>query len=222
MIKTQDGLRKPNTFEVLCYFSLSLLLNAIGNGLTVAANMGSSMWTASAANISQDFNFSISWVLVIYGASQILINIALTRRFDAPRILGNIIFISLFGPFVGIFKQFFLTLGISNLPLPLIMIIDLLGICLIAIAVSIYQRLNLILHPGDEMTNILRFQYFKGNAKLAQWVNFSIPALVIIVLTIIFRQIVAVNIGTLFALCFQGTVLGYADKVIFPNLKHRL
>lgn len=222
MIKTQDGLRKPTIFEVFYYFVLSLLLNAIGNGLTVAANMGSSMWTASAANIALDFNFSISWVLIIYGASQILINIALTRRFDAPRILGNIIFISLFGPFVGIFKQFFLTLGIPNLPLPLIIIFDLFGICLIAVAISIYQRLNLILHPGDEMTNILRFQYFKGNAKIAQWVNFSIPALIMIILTIIFRQITAVNIGTVFALFFQGTVLGYADIYIFPKLTYRL
>ncbi|GFH43263.1 hypothetical protein Hs30E_18140 [Lactococcus hodotermopsidis] len=222
MIKTANGLRKPTIFEAFFYFALSLLVNAFGNGLTVAANMGSSMWTASAANIANDFSFSISWVLIIYGASQILINIVLTRHFDWPHIFGNIIFISFFGPFVGFFKSFFLTLGIANLPLPIVISLDILGICLIATAVSIYQRLNLILHPGDEMTNILRFQYFKGNAKIAQWVNFSIPATVIIVLMLIFRQITAVNIGTLFAFFFQGTVLNYADKVAFPKLKHRL
>ena len=107
MITTQDGLRKPTTLETIFYFSLSLFINAIGNGLTVPANMGSSMWTASAANIALDFNFSISWVLIFYGAIQILINIALIRRFDWPSILGNIIFISFFAPFVGLFKQFF-------------------------------------------------------------------------------------------------------------------
>lgn len=75
---------------------------------------------------------------------------------------------------------------------------------MIAIAISIYQRLNLILHPIDEMTNILRFQYFNGNANLAQWVNFSVPALLIIILGLIYRQVVAVNIGTAVALFFKA------------------
>ena len=222
MITTQDGLRKPTTLETIFYFSLSLFINAIGNGLTVAANMGSSMWTASAANIALDFNFSISWVLIFYGAIQILINIALIRRFDWPSILGNIIFISFFAPFVGLFKQFFLTIGISNLPLTVVIALDILGIVMIAIAISIYQRLNLILHPIDEMTNILRFQYFNSNANLAQWVNFSVPAIVILILGLIYQQVVAVNIGTAFALLFQGTLINSADRFIFPRLKHRL
>ena len=215
MITTQDGLRKPTVLETIFYFALSLFINATGNGLTVAANMGSSMWTASAANIALDFNYSISWVLIFYGAIQILINIALIRRFDWPSIFGNIIFISLF-------KQFFLSLGISNLPLVAIIALDILGIVMIAIAISIYQRLNLILHPIDEMTNILRFQYFNGNANLAQWVNFSVPALLIIILGLIYRQVVAVNIGTAVALFFQGTLINNADTYIFPKLKHRL
>lgn len=93
---------------------------------------------------------------------------------------------------------------------------------MIAVAISIYQRLNLILHPIDEMTNILRFQYFNGNANLAQWVNFSVPALLILILGLIYRQVVAVNIGTAFALIFQGTLINSADRFIFPKLKHRL
>ena len=222
MLDTQYGLRKPTIYEAFFYFSLSLLINAIGNGLTVATNMGSSMWTASAANIAYDFNFSISWVLVIYGASQIFLNMLLTKSVDLPRILGNIIFISFFGPFVGLFKQLFLNLGFANFSLVTKIVFDIIGICFIAIAISIYQRLNLILHPGDEMTNILRFKYFNGNAKLAQWTNFSIPVLVILILSLIFKQIVAVNIGTAVALFFQGTLIAYADKRIFPNLKHRL
>ncbi|MDR1606402.1 MAG: hypothetical protein LBS41_04740 [Streptococcaceae bacterium] len=222
MIKTPNGLRKPTLFEAIFYFVLSLLLNAIGNGLTVAANMGSSMWTASAANMAEAFNFQIAWVLVVYGASQILINIALTRQVDLPRIFGNLLFISCFGPFVGIFKQLFLSLGITSLALPFVVGLDLLGIVLVAVAVSVYQRLNLILHPGDEMTNILRFQYFKGDAKLAQWTNFAIPAVVIVAIGLLYHQIVAVNIGTAVALFFQGTLISSADRLIFPKLTHRL
>lgn len=222
MIDTQNGLRKPTHYESFFYFVLSLLINAIGNGLTVATNMGSSMWTASAANIAYDFNFSISWVLIIYGASQIFINIILTSTIDWSRIVGNIVFISFFGPFVGLFKQLFIHLEFASLPLPAKIGFDIIGICFIAIAISIYQRLNVILHPGDEMTNILRFKYFNGNAKLAQWTNFSIPVFVILILSLFFKQIVAVNIGTAVALFFQGTLIAYSDKLIFPKLKHRL
>jgi len=222
MLETQNGLRKPTIYESFFYFTLSLLINAIGNGLTVATNMGSSMWTASAANIAYDFNFSISWVLILYGGSQIFINILLTRKIDLPRIAGNIIFISFFGPFVGILKQLYIDLGFASLSLPAKIFFDIIGICFVAIAISIYQRLNLILHPGDEMTNILRFQYFKGNANLAQWTNFSIPVIVIICLSLIFKQIVAVNVGTAVALFFQGALINYADQLIFPKLKHRL
>lgn len=115
-----------------------------------------------------------------------------------------------------------MTLGISNLPLTAVIALDILGIVMIAIAISIYQRLNLILHPIDEMTNILRFQYFNSNANLAQWVNFSVPAIVILILGLIYHQVVAVNIGTAFALLFQGTLINSADRFIFPKLKHRL
>lgn len=222
MIETPTGLRKPTTLEAIGLFMLSLFINATGNGLTVAANMGSGIWTASAANIALIFHADISFVLIIYGIIQILINIALMKRLDIQMVLGNLVFICFFGPFVSLFTHLFLKLGILHLPLLAIIALDLFGIMLIGVAISIYQRLNIILHPVDEMTNILRFQYLRGNSNLAQWVNFLIPTVIIVILFLVYGEIVAVNIGTLCSILFQGMIIGTSDQLIFPRLKHRI
>lgn len=222
MIETENGLRKPTNFEAIGLFVLSLFINATGNGLTVAANMGSGIWTASAANIALIFHYDISLVLIVYGVIQILINIALMKRLDWQMVLGNLVFICFFGPFVSLFTHFFLDIGILTLPLLALVCLDIFGIILIGIAISIYQRLNIILHPVDEMTNILRFQYLRGNSNLAQWVNFLIPTVIIVILFLVYGKIVAVNIGTLCSILFQGMFIGISDQLIFPRLKHRI
>lgn len=62
---------------------------------------------------------------------------------------------------------------------------------------------------------------FKGNATLAQLVVFSPPIVAILISVLVTHQIYAINIGTLFALLFQGTLVGFFDKYAFPKLKHQ-
>ncbi|MCH4168504.1 MAG: hypothetical protein LKF42_04565 [Streptococcaceae bacterium] len=212
--------RLTNTQSIFFLF-ISLLMNSIGNGLTVATNMGSPVWTASAANIAYFFDASIGTVLIIYGIVQIFINCLLLMEINPHRIIGNLIFIGFFGPLVAIFKNFFLYyLDVGSAPLLLRIILVFIGITMVAIAVSIYQRVNLILHPGDEMTNIIRFKYTNGNAQTAQLINFLIPVIVIFLIGIVSHYLVAVNIGTLFALLGQGIIIGLADRLIFSKLSH--
>ena len=53
----------------------------------------------------------------------------------------------------------------------LYVLINFLGVTLIGVAISIYQRVNLVLHPADDLFQILRFRYFKGNATLPNGLN---------------------------------------------------
>ncbi len=39
-----------------------LILNAFGNALTISANMGSAVWTASAVNYSHWFNVNVGMI----------------------------------------------------------------------------------------------------------------------------------------------------------------
>ncbi|MBS7577889.1 MULTISPECIES: hypothetical protein [unclassified Enterococcus] len=210
-----------STTQSIFFLLISLLMNALGNGLTVATNMGSPVWTASAANIAYFSNVSIGTVLVLYGLLQIVINCFLLYEINLRRIIGNLIFIGFFGPLVAVSKNFFLTyLHVAFAPLYFKIILAFIGVTMVAIAVSIYQRVNLILHPGDEMTNIIRFKYTNGNAQTAQLINFLIPAIIILLIGIAEHHLVAVNIGTVFALFGQGIIIGIADRSVFPKLSH--
>ena len=213
--------KTPTTMALLGYFSLSIFLNSLGNALTVAINLGSALWTAAAVNLSNVFPITVSVMLFISGALVILTNILILRRFEIKRILGNLIFMVPFAWLVGAFETWLVKLGITTLPLMLQVVLDCLGIILIALAISLYQRVNWMLHPVDDLMQIIRFKYFKGNATLAQLVVFSPPIVAILISVLVTHQIYAINIGTLFALLFQGTLVGFFDKYAFPKLKHQ-
>lgn len=223
MYALADGTeRKLYLREVIMYLVISILLNSMGNGLTVACNMGSAMWTASAANLAYDFHISIATILIVYGLLSILINVILLRHFDWPRILGNLIFIFPYGYFVALWAKYFRYLGVDQLTIPERIILDICGILCLGIAISIYQRVNVILHPNDDMTNIIRFNYVHGNPIAAQMLNFAIPLSVVIILWISFKNVVAINVGTIISLLFQGAIIGWSDTHVFTRLKHRI
>jgi len=99
--------------------------------------------------------------------------------------------------------------------------LNFLGVAFIAVAISIYQRVNLVLHPADDLMQILRFRYFKGQAAKAMWASYIPPTIMAIIALVITRQFTNFGLGTVFAFLAQGGITGIADKVIFPNLKHQ-
>lgn len=209
-----------SSLELFGYFALSIVLNSLGNALTVAMNLGSALWTASAVNLHAVTPLSLSWLLFLEGVLVIIVNIIILRRFEWNRIIGNLIFMVPFSYLV----QFF-AVGVAHLlgglPLWSKVIVDCFGICLIGTAISLYQRVNWWMHPVDDMTQIIRFRYLKGSAWVSQLVTFAAPTLAIIVIFIATHHMQAVNVGTIFALLFQGAIVGWADRHIFPRLIHR-
>ena len=160
-------------------------------------------------------------MIFLSGAIVIVTNVIILKRFDLKRVLGNLIFMIPFSWLVGAFEAWLIKLGITQLPLWSQVILDCLGVVLIALAISIYQRVNWMLHPVDDLMQILRFKYFKGNATVAQLIVFTPPIIAIIISLCLTHQLYAINIGTLFALAFQGSLVGVFDKMAFPSLKHQ-
>lgn len=206
--------------ERIGYFMISIIFNALGNALTVALNLGSALWTASAVNLTHFTAIPLDVMLFAFGIAVILINILILHKLEWHRVLGNIIFMVPFSYLIGYMTQLMLVFDINLLPLAIRIILDLIGICFIAVGISIYQRVDLILHPCDDLMQIIRFKYFRGSATIAQLVTFVPPIVITILCWIISRQIYAINIGTIFALLFQGTLVGIFDQVVFPTLKH--
>lgn len=210
------------TAETVFYFTFSIILNSFANALTISTNLGSALWTASAANLSELLKVNLGSVLFVYGILVVVFNTILLRKIDWMRMIGNLVFITPFSFLVQIMTQWLSTLHIVQMPLLIRLVLDLVGILLVAIAVSIYQRVNLVLHPNDDLAYILRFKYLHGNPSRAQIVSFIPPLIVLIISGILMKHLVAVNIGTVVALFFQGSLIGWSDKYVFPKLRHKL
>lgn len=203
------------------YSIFSIVLNSFGNALTVSLNLGSALWTAAAVNIAHATLIPLSIVLVLEGFFAVIVNLILVGKISFSRITGYLIFMFSFAYLVGLLSQGLILLGIGNLPLTIRVVLDCAGIVCVATAISIYQRVNLILHPCDDMMQIIRFKFFKGNSVIAQLVSFFIPIFAIIITAINDKELFAVNVGTIFSLLFQGYFIGLADRKVLPSLKHR-
>ncbi|WEV54605.1 hypothetical protein OZX65_00535 [Leuconostocaceae bacterium ESL0723] len=206
--------------QIVFYFIVSLTINAFGNGLSVASNMGSAPWTAAAANLANVTGGPIAVFLLLISTSVACANLVISGNYNWPRFFGNIAFGAAFSVLVGLFATFFRHLGVENLPIVWRIIVDIFAVTNVGIGISIYQRVNLIMHPIDDLTNILRFKYFHGNPSKAQISNFIFAVGISVVCFIFSHKLVALNIGTAFSFFCQGKIIGFSDVHVFKHLVH--
>lgn len=211
----------PTTFGDVFLLIISILINSFGNALTVSLNMGSALWTASSVNLSHFLNYSLTAVLFWEGVAVVLTNALIIKKFDFRRILGNFVFMLPFSYLVGMIANVLSQTALPHLPVLLKVLLDIGGILLIAAGVSIYQRINLLLHPNDDFMQIIRFKFFHGNAALAQSGSFLVPIILIIICILATHCIWAINVGTVFSFLFQGYFVGVCDRIVFPKLTHQ-
>lgn len=212
---------KPTILGDCVLLLISIIINSLGNALTVSLNLGSALWTASAVNLAHLFSMNLGNILLLEGVAVVLANALLLRQFDWHRVLGNFLFMIPFSYLVSGIAHLMLKSGIQHLPLIPAVFLDIFGVMLIGCGISIYQRINLILHPNDDLMQIIRFKFFHGNAVWASLTAFIPPISIIVICVAIQHQIWAVNIGTIVALIFQGTFIGTSDKLVFKKLKHQ-
>lgn len=210
-----------NTMGTRVFALLSgLVVNAFGNGLTVATNMGAAPWTASEVNLAALMGTSVGMVMFIVGVLVAVTNQLLIRQWDKWRFWGEVAFIAGFSYFIDVFIAFFDWLKIPQWPMIIRILLCFLGIVIFCAAISLYQRANLIMHPNDDTTNILRFIYFKGRVTTAQLVNFLVPIVIILITWLISHQIYSVNIGTLLCIFCNGPLIGFFDHHLWLGLHH--
>ncbi|GAY73968.1 fructose permease [Lentilactobacillus kosonis] len=235
--RTISSGRTISAAQSIAFFAISLLLNAAGNVLTLATSakihpsyLGSAYWTAAEANLSVAFGWNLFWTFLILGVLTTLLNAVLVGKLEWGRALGNLIFMVPFSALIQIFQNFFIGKYpiFGGLPdanstgmIIFYILLNFFGVALIGIAISVYQRANVVLHPADDLMQILRFKYFKGNANLAMWASYIPPTIMAIMAFAITKQFTNFGLGTIFAFLFQGGITGIADRHVFPKLKHQ-
>ncbi|GAA6237082.1 fructose permease [Apilactobacillus micheneri] len=230
--------KTPRTISwssTIMYFVISLVINAMGNVLTLVTSvkihpsfLGSAYWTAAENNLGFAVLGNGQWVLfwAFFGLGMLIavFNAILVGHWSWSRIIGNAAFL---GPF-SLLINYFNGLVTQWLPeahnigmILLYVFLNFFGVALIAIAISIYQRVNIALHPADDLMQILRFKYCGGNAAKAMWFSYIPPTIMAIIAIIITHQFTNFGLGTVFAFFFQGGITGIADAFVFRNLKHQ-
>lgn len=106
--------------------------------------------------------------------------------------------------------------------MPWRLVAGLLGIMTLGCSISFYQRANLLMHPNDDTTNILRFMYCKNKVVRAQLINFNVPLLLTGICWLATGKVYAVNIGTLLCLLVNGPMIALADQHLWHNLHHNI
>ena len=203
------------------FFILGRILNAGGNALTVVLNLGSPVWTAACVNVARALHVSLGLIMVYWGAALVIATILITRKIQGWRMVKNVVFMVLFAALVNWLSKWFEQTPLMTLPIIVRILLDFGGIGLIAAGVSLYQRVNWMLHPCDDLMQIVRFRFFEGSANRVMLAVY-LPAVLITVLCVWdTHHLWAVNIGTIFALVFQGWLIGVADRRLFRQLKHR-
>lgn len=212
---------KLSNWQLAGYMLASVMINALGNALTISLNLGSALWTASAVNLSAVVPIDLGTMMLLLGGLVMGINALLLHRVDWRRMVGNLVFMVPFSYLVALMTALVNQLPLGQLPLVVRLALDLIGISFIGIGISIYQRVNVVLHPNDDLMQILRFDYLRGNAPLAQVVAYIPPIMIITAVWFISGSIKAVNVGTVFGLVAQGAIVAWADRHVFSQLKHR-
>ncbi|PWG00594.1 fructose permease [Levilactobacillus bambusae] len=232
------GQRNISVGTSLTFFVLSLVINSAGNVLTLVTSakihppfLGAAYWTAAENNFGVAVGWNLFWTFLIIGMGTTVLNAILVGHWSWRRALGNLCFMVPFSALIQIFQDFFM----GNYPqlfsgfpeahgavmVTLYVGLNFLGVALIAIAISIYQRVNLVLHPADDLMQILRFKYFKGNAVWAMLASYIPPTILAIVAILITHTFTTFGVGTVFAFLAQGAITGWGDQHVFPWLKHQ-
>ncbi|MEJ6401158.1 hypothetical protein [Nicoliella lavandulae] len=211
--------RNSMRFRVLALL-LGLFIDAYGNSLTIMTNNGNGIWTAVAVDFNLLFGIAIPWTLFGFGILNIIINQVLIRRFDLWRIGSGIVYMVFFSYFIDVFNRMNVALGITRVNTVVSLLLSLLGVLLIGIAISMYQRANILMHPNDDTTNILRFKYFHGSAIKAQFTDMGVIAILIIICSLYLHRIDAIGIITVVGFLLLGPIIQISDKLVLPKLKH--
>lgn len=232
-----DNGRTLSMAQSIGFFALSIVVNSAGNVLTLVTSakihpsfLGAAYWSAAEANFGAAFHWNLFWAFLILGFLTAALNAVLIHHWDWKRIAGNMAFMVPFSALIQVFADFFngkyaLFAGLPEAHgagmVTLYVALNFLGVALIGTAISIYQRVNLVLHPADDLMQILRFRYFKGNAAKAMWASYIPPTIMAIIALAITHSFVNFGLGTVFAFLAQGGITGIADRVVFPKLRHQ-
>ncbi|WP_239984773.1 YczE/YyaS/YitT family protein [Sporolactobacillus pectinivorans] len=203
----------------LVWLLVSVLLNAFGNALTVKAALGSAPWTAASLNLSSAFGITVGQALIIVGFIVLVVDDFLRGRRSLLKDFFNFLYVLTFGYMIDAWLLLMQHLAMNGFILRVAVCV--LGIMCIGCALSIYFRVNLVLHPFDDLMKILREKFFHGNVVLAQRVSLGIPLAVGLSIGLVRHQLIGISVGTAVSFLCMGYFILMFDKILKLHLDRK-
>lgn len=196
----------------LWFLFVSIFLNSLGGALTVIANVGVSPWSAAGINMENYLSISFGTALLISSLILQIIVVVVEKNIPFKRIVFDFLYMFVYSYGVDAWLYAFKGLHIESVAMNYA--IFFIGMIFVAIAISIYVKLDIVLHPIDLFYKMLRDRFFNGNVVKAQLINYGIPIVLAILFGILDHDIVALSIGTIIYFLLFGKVLDTIDKKI--------
>lgn len=203
----------------LFWLCMSVFLNAFGNALTVKAALGSAPWTAAGINISNATGLTVGNALIILGLVTLIADDLLRRRWNGIKDIFNFLYMLSFGYLIDFWLFLMQSVDVNGWFLRTVACV--FGVLCIAAALSIYFRVNLVLHPFDDLLKILRENYLHGNVVLAQRISLGIPLTVGLSIGLFRHHLLGINLGTAVSFLCMGYFILFFDRFIHLHLDQK-
>lgn len=207
------------TAKGIVWLIASVLMNALGNALTIKASVGSAPWTAASLNLSSMSGLTVGNILVVMGFIVLIVDDVLRRHWNGIKDVFNFLYLLSFGYVIDAWLFVLQPVSVNSLILRIMICV--VGLMCIGAALSIYFRVNLCLHPFDDLMKILREKYLHGNVVLAQWISLGIPLLISLPLGLFRHHLIGINIGTVISFLCMGYFILLFDRIIHLHLERK-
>lgn len=200
----------------MVWLVVSVLLNAFGNALTVKAALGSAPWTAASLNVSSALGITVGQALIIAGGIVLIVDDFLRGHWNRMKDLFNFLYVLSFGYLIDAWLFVMQHMAVNGMIVRVT--VCTIGILCIGCALSIYFRINLVLHPFDDLMKIMQEKFFHGHIVPAQRLSLGIPLAIGLAVGLIRHDLIGISLGTVISFLCTGYFIVLFDKLVKLHL----
>ncbi|MFP3121739.1 hypothetical protein OH784_02875 [Ectobacillus funiculus] len=195
----------------ILWFVCSITLNALGNSFMIVANLGSAPWTAAGQNLVSILPVSIGVCIIILNFFSFILSYLMKTRLTLMTIIKSMALAFFFGMFIDLFVYVHHIVYVPE-NIWIRCLYSLIGINLVAVAVSIYFQAGSVYLPFDYL--LQAFGKLKNNYTVGTIFCMSIPLSVSILIIVFQHHVAGLGIGTILFMFGIGFLIDHYNRWI--------
>lgn len=193
------------------WFVCSIMLNALGNSFMIIANLGSAPWAAAGENLASILPFSIGVCIIFLNFCSFMLSYIMKIKFSFSMFIKSMVLTFVFGMLIDLFVHFHHMMYVpENIWIRCLYI--LIGLNLMAIAISIYFQSSTVYLPSDYL--LKAFGKLMNNYTLGNIICTLIPLSISLPIMIVQQHIMGLGIGTMLYLFGIGIFIDQYNRWI--------